>query len=182
MDVALFNDVLSSPHLIKINFTQMTKQSKLQLIPLILLGTTIIFAIHFKGNAINVIYLAAAVFLLLSSFFYSLYQQVIIHKTWQPLKLPHYVALLWIAWLFISINWSLVPNNSWYYSWVIAGMPMMFLLWHLLHPYCNIKHLWYCLLTITLFYAGWAIIEFISTTRAARENPLDLGIEADAQS
>ncbi len=141
-------------------------KSQLQIIPLSLLGTALILVIHYKGTAINLLYMTIASFLLLACSAFALYQHCIKNQKAIPFKLPHIISFIWIIYLFASISWSYVPSNSWYYSWVVGSLPFSFLLWSWLKPMCKTQTLFLTLLIIILFYAGWAIVEFIMTSRS----------------
>ena len=143
----------------------MTK-NQLQIVPLAFLSMALIFAIHYKGTAINLLYMTIASFLLLACAAFALYQHCIIKQKAIPFKLPHIISFIWIIYLFSSISWSYVPSNSWYYSWVVASLPFGFLLWSWLKPICKTQTLFLTLLIIILFYAGWAVIEFIISSRS----------------
>ncbi len=148
----------------------------LNILFLTLLSCGLLFAIHFNGNAINILYLAIATFFLLSTLMIALHRHLSIDRHWPKPGWPHLAALLWIAFLFISINWSQVPGNSWYYSWVVASFPMGFLLIWLIKDYCPIQQIWRTILTVLVFYAGWAIVEFLTTARSTFGPTLYQGI------
>jgi O-antigen ligase len=148
----------------------------LNILLLTLLSGSLLFAIHFNGTGINILYLAIASFFLLCTLMLSLFQHLRVDQQWPKPGWPHFMALLWIIYLFINITWSQVPGNSWFYSWVIASFPVGFLLIWLMKDYCPIPKTGFTLLTIILFYAGWAIAEFLTTARSTFGPTLYQGI------
>ena len=155
----------------------MTKEINIfQLIPAFLLSLALIFAIHFKGTAFNLLYMTIASGLLLTTACLALHHHIIKQRLAIPFKLPHIICFVWIAWLFISINWSHSLSNSWYYSWVVGALPFSFLLWSWIKPLYKPQTIFNIILSIVMFYAFWAIIEFINTSRSTMGPTLYQGI------
>lgn len=80
------------------------------------------------------------------------FRQMMLTGAWQHYPLSNWM-LAYLAWLGIAVWWSIVPNASWLTAWVLAGLPVTYLVWGTAP---NPDKLWNALRTVFLL-AGPAL-------------------------
>ena len=85
---------------------------------------------------------------------------------------PHWIAVVYVIWMGVAINWSTLPENSFFLFWVLASMPLVFILVSQMND-----RMWgglFLLLQVgALLSAIWGIVEFIDTKHRANGPLID---------
>lgn len=127
-------------------------------------------AILFRGPGDNLPFLAYSLLFLLTGIWIQFgFKNTRASMCW---GVPHSIALLYVIWMGLAINWSTLPENSFFLFWVLASMPLAFILVSQMND-----RLWgslFLLLQVAaLLSALWGIAEFISSRYRANGPLLD---------
>jgi hypothetical protein len=82
------------------------------------------------------------------------------------------IALAYIIWMGIAVQWSSLVENSFYYFWILSGLPLTYLIVRRLEPEGWRQMLWYLAIPAA-FSAIWGIGEFVMTKHRANGPLID---------
>ncbi|MDP7594677.1 MAG: O-antigen ligase family protein [Pseudomonadales bacterium] len=127
-------------------------------------------AILFRGPGDNLPLLAySSLFLLTAIWIQFGFRGSRIQICW---GIPHTVAVSYIIWMGLAINWSTLPENSFFMFWVLASMPLVFVLVSQMNDRMW-SRLFLLLQVAALLSALWGISEFINLKRRANGPLID---------
>ncbi|MDK1022884.1 MAG: O-antigen ligase family protein [Gammaproteobacteria bacterium] len=91
------------------------------------------------------------------------------HRRWGRAE---FILVAYIIWMAVSVQWSSLVENSFYYFWILSSLPLVSLVVRQLEPMDWTRILWYMLIPLS-FSALWGIGEFVITMQRANGPLID---------
>jgi O-antigen ligase len=132
-------------------------------------------AAFYSGPGDSLPHLAYAMVLILIPASY-----VLVKNKQKPWDRAEYILIAYIAWMGISVQWSSLVENSFFYFWMLSSLPLFALVVRQLEPQDWSRILWYLLIPVS-FSAVWGIGEFVITQRRANGPLIDPNAWASLQ-
>ena len=97
---------------------------------------------------------------------------VLTSSTQRPWGRTEFILIAYMVWMGVSVQWSSLVENSFYYFWMLSSLPLVTLVVRQLKPIDWSRILWYLLVPVS-FSAVWGISELVVTMRRANGPLID---------